>query len=139
MNKFVNVFNGKVVEKVVKIDSETQKILTPIKNDFEIAGGLKGLLDFENQNVKIVLPEINFILNDDDFGAIRGMVNIRLNGVQTKLICKGEKIKATFIKVENVNFEIWYNKELHKIEFSSDMQEKKLPYYTENNLRITNK
>lgn len=139
MNKFVNVFNESKVEKVVKIDSDTQKILSPVKNEFLIAGGLKGIFDYESQSVKVALPDINFVLNEDDFGAIHGKLNIRLNGVQSKSICKGEKIKATFTKVENVTFEIWYNKELHKIEFTSDMQEKNLSYYTENNARITNK
>ena len=139
MNKLVKVFFNDEVKKVVKIDSETQKNISLSSNEFEIAGGLKGIFDYDNQNVLIALPEINFILNDDDFGAIRGALNIRLNGVQSKTICKVERIKATFTKVENVNFEIWYNKELHKIEFTSDLQNENLSYYTENNLRITNK
>ena len=118
MNKLVRIFNEGIELGVVKIDSATASTLKKGETEsFEIAGGLKGVFDYEKQCVFVELKQLNFLEKTKVLNGLQtakqGFNNVLLKDSQVKALYKeGKTLKdVTFTTIPNLAFELWVNQE----------------------------
>ena len=145
-NKFVNIYNGKTLERVVKIDSNDEPILKAKETDlFKITGGLIGQLDRVNNCVKVIVPQI-WVIEKGDKQTRKELLN---KGVDIDYIfeIKGQALKdlkdngiakdVKFTDIKGVSFTIIKTENGLKVE--NDFESQTLPYYTEDNFNFLDK
>lgn len=135
MNKLVKIFKNKELEVVVKIDTDTAKILKEGEtNAFEIDGGLIGVIDKTNNLVYVSSPVINVIKNGDFKAFKEGLLNVQLNKKQTQELTKNGKLDGvSFVEIQGVKWTITLDNETKTIKAVSDFESIGLGYYTETN------
>ena len=135
MNKLVKIFKNKELEVVVKIDTDTAKILKEGEtNAFEIDGGLIGVIDKTNNLVYVSSPVINVIKNGDFKAFKEGLLNVQLNKKQTQELTKNGKLDdVSFVEIQGVKWTITLDNETKTIKAVSNFESIGLGYYTETN------
>lgn len=134
MNKLVKIFRNEKIMEVVKVDTDTTKILKEGEtNAFQIDGGLIGLLDKINNCVIVSAPAINVIRNADFKAISSTLQNVQLNKKQTLEINNKKELKGvSFVEIQNVKWDLSVNPD-GTIKAVSNLENRQLAYYTETN------
>lgn len=134
MNKLVKIFRNEKTMVVVKIDTDTAKILKEgSTNVFQLDGGLIAKLDSVENCVIVSAPVINVIRNSDFKAISSTLQNVQLNKKQTLELNNKKELKGvSFVEIQGVKWDLSVNED-GTIKAVSNYENKQLAYYTETN------